>query len=179
MRTINKLNLLLKRVEDYLAYVACAAYLFMVISMSFDALGRYLFDNPIPGVYEFNIFYAFPIIVYLGLSYTYREKAHIAIDIIFDRVSEKKQDIMSITSSLLVSVVSFLLFVQTGGRFLKSYNINEVYVGIYDFPLYIGYLAIVIGFLFLFIRSGFDLFFLIYHKVRNGDTDKHSNIISE
>ena len=169
MRTIKKLDLLLKRVENLLAYIACAAYLFMVVSMSFDALGRYLFDNPIAGSYEINILYAFPMLVYLGLAYTYREKAHIAIDLVFDRASKKNQYIMSIISSLLVSVVAFLLFIQTGGRFLNSYNLNEVYVGVYNFPLYIGYLAVVIGFLFLFIRSAFELFLLIYQKGHKGD----------
>jgi len=141
----------------------------MVLSMSFDALGRYLFNNPIAGSYEINILYAFPMIVYLGLSYTYREKAHIAIDLIVDRVSEKYQYIMSIISALLVSVVAFLLLMQTGGRFLTAYNLNDVYVGVYNFPLYIGYLAVVIGFLLLFIRSGFDLFILIFQKVDKGD----------
>ncbi|MFZ7101426.1 MAG: TRAP transporter small permease [Peptococcaceae bacterium] len=169
MRTIKRLNLLLKRIENCLAYIASAAYLFMVVSMSFDALGRYLFNRPIPGTYEINIFYAFPIIVYLGLSYTYREKAHIAIDILVDRVSKKNQYIMSIISSLLVSVVSFLLFMQTGNRFLISFNKNEIYVGVYNFPLYIGYLVVVIGFLTLFIRSGFELLFLIYNRVRKDD----------
>jgi len=169
VRTIKKLDLLLKRVENFFAYIACAAYLFMVLSMSFDALGRYLFNNPIAGSYEINILYAFPMIVYLGLSYTYREKAHIAIDLLVDRVGEKSKYIMSIISSLLVFVVAFLLLIQTGGRFLTAYNLNDVYVGVYNFPLYIGYLAIVIGFLILFIRSGFDLVLLIYHKVRRGD----------
>lgn len=58
----------------------------MILSTTFDATSRYLFNNPIPGVFELNEV-LLVICAYMGLAWTQIERGHIRVTAVLMRVS--------------------------------------------------------------------------------------------
>ena len=68
----NSVENILGQCEKVLTYVAVLAIFIMMCLTSADAIGRYIFNSPITGAYEFTEKYLMLTAVYLGTSYTYR-----------------------------------------------------------------------------------------------------------
>ena len=65
-------------------YMAAAmiSIFFMMLSISADALSRYLFGSPITGQYEFTQFYLLVILVFMALPRTYVIGGHIRLNLL-------------------------------------------------------------------------------------------------
>lgn len=66
-------------VENLLLYASGGAAIVMMLLISADALARYLVDQPITGAYEITEEYLLPVLIFLGLSYSYRAQAHVRV----------------------------------------------------------------------------------------------------
>jgi len=78
------------RIAKILANVSVALLAIMLFLGVTDVLGRYLFNRPVTGTLEiFEIL--LPGIVLLSLAYTQLNKAHIRVELLFNRFSSRLQ----------------------------------------------------------------------------------------
>ncbi len=109
----------------------------MVVTTMIDTFCRYVFNMPIPGVIEFNET-MFPALVFLGLAYTQKEKGHILVTALLERLSSSTQRHLNYLALILATVVAAVIGVKTWEAAMYSHMIQEEYwAPIETFTLYI------------------------------------------
>jgi TRAP-type C4-dicarboxylate transport system permease small subunit len=69
-----------------LTVVAALATFGMMLLMTVDAAGRYLFNRPILAAYELTTNYLMVAVIFLALPYAYRQGANIRVTFLVDRL---------------------------------------------------------------------------------------------
>lgn len=85
--------------------------LFLMFITVFDVVGRYFFNNPIPGTFELTRI-ALVTTVFISLGFTQLEKVNISITFLFSRLPLKVQKILDVSNSLLSVILFSLVFWQ-------------------------------------------------------------------
>jgi len=75
--------------ERVLLGLATLALVVMMFVISFDALGRYLFDSPFKGSFEITSLFLMVMVVFATLSYNYGAKKHVRLDLFTSRLEER------------------------------------------------------------------------------------------
>lgn len=140
-----------RRIDTFMGYASAFLVMVIMVLVSADVVGRYFFNYPIAGTYEFSevllgliIFLAFPYVQYL--------KANIAIKILSDRYPPRASRVFNIFCLLLGTVTFGLVAIQGLVLFLSSWRVREISEGTIPFPIYPFKLFVPIGFGFLFLR---------------------------
>ncbi len=76
-----------KALSTYLSYVGSVALAAMMLLTTADVVGRYFFSAPVLGAYEITE-YLMLIIVFSFLALAQQEKAHINVDIVYNRLPQ-------------------------------------------------------------------------------------------
>jgi TRAP-type C4-dicarboxylate transport system permease small subunit len=87
-----------------LTVVAALATFSMMLLMTVDAAGRYLFNRPILAAYELTTNYLMVAVVFLALPYAYRQGANIRVTFLVDRLGPSPRLVID----HLVQVISIL-----------------------------------------------------------------------
>lgn len=80
---------LLSTIEKGLVAIATAALLLMMVSISFDALGRHVFNSPLRGNFELTSLYFVVILVFATLSANYAQGVHVRLDVVSNRLKRR------------------------------------------------------------------------------------------
>lgn len=80
---------LLSTIEKGLVAIATAALLLMMVSISFDALGRHVFNSPLRGNFELTSLYFMVILVFATLSANYAQGVHVRLDVVSNRLKRR------------------------------------------------------------------------------------------
>lgn len=75
---------LLGKLEACMHFLSCAAAFLLMLLISADAAGRYLFNAPVKGAYEITELYLMIAIVLFGFGTTQRTGGHVRITLLFD-----------------------------------------------------------------------------------------------
>ena len=115
-------------VEKWFNTLAMVIIVVMMLMVVTDVVGRYLFNSPLPGALEITELLMVGT-VYLALAYTQFVKAHISIDLLTTRYSQRNR-LMVETISLFVLLAFFSLLVWQGGNMAwHSWQIKEIAMG--------------------------------------------------
>jgi TRAP-type C4-dicarboxylate transport system permease small subunit len=87
-----------------LTVVAALATFGMMLLMTMDAAGRYLFNRPILAAYELTTNYLMVAVIFLALPYAYRQGANIRVTFLVDRLGPTPRLVID----HLVQVISIL-----------------------------------------------------------------------
>jgi TRAP-type C4-dicarboxylate transport system permease small subunit len=87
-----------------LTVVAALATFGMMLLMTVDAAGRYLFNRPILAAYELTTNYLMVAVIFLALPYAYRQGANIRVTFLVDRLGPTPRLVID----HLVQVISIL-----------------------------------------------------------------------
>ena len=87
-----------------LTVVAALATFGMMLLMTVDAAGRYLFNRPILAAYELTTNYLMVAVIFLALPYAYRQGANIRVTFLVDRLGPTPRLVVD----HLVQVISIL-----------------------------------------------------------------------
>jgi TRAP-type C4-dicarboxylate transport system permease small subunit len=87
-----------------LTVVAALATFSMMLLMTVDAAGRYLFNRPILAAYELTTNYLMVAVIFLALPYAYRQGANIRVTFLVDRLGPTPRLVID----HLVQVISIL-----------------------------------------------------------------------
>ena len=141
---VNKLSL-------WGAYLSSILLVSLVLLILTEIFIRYFFNTSTLIADEYSG-YLFLASVFLGLSYTFKENAHIRINILTSRMSEKSNRLIDIfAGTITIIVLSFALY-RTVLFTFDSYEMEMLSESVSQTPLYLTQLVMPLG-LSLFILS--------------------------
>ncbi len=130
--------------------VAIGAGLLAVIMllMTFDVIGRYIFKHPINGSDEL-VGLLLLCVAACAFSYTQKEKRHIRIDVIIDHIPRKLQLGFNVFNSLItlgmLSVITWQMFIAAR-KFVLNLQSGSAASEVLGIPWYPFLIILVIGF---------------------------------
>jgi TRAP-type C4-dicarboxylate transport system permease small subunit len=109
---------------DFLeVYLPTFIFFLLIMSVALEVFFRYVFDYPIPELFELSI-YTFIWTIYLGAALAKRYDQHIRFDIFYAKFPKKVRLIVDIFFDTLTSIVLFILFVPSIKYTIINYNIK-------------------------------------------------------
>ena len=99
--------------------------LILVLVVCFDVITRYVFKSSSVGVQEFE-WHLFAVIFLMGGAYTLKHEKHVRVDIIYSRLTEKKQAVINLIGAVLFLIPFCLLIINSSIDFVwNSFIIGE------------------------------------------------------
>jgi TRAP-type C4-dicarboxylate transport system permease small subunit len=99
------------KISRILMFISLGMMLMMMFLGGADVIGRYLFNNPIVGVFEITEILMAGI-VFFGLAYTQRVKGHVVVDFVYSRLPPKIKAVIEMLNTVLL----LCLFVMISWR---------------------------------------------------------------
>lgn len=72
----------LRFLEDAFAWLTCAALVAMMLLITLDAIGRYLFITIFPDVFHFTELYLMPMVIFFAMAWVQRERGHVNVTLL-------------------------------------------------------------------------------------------------
>jgi TRAP-type mannitol/chloroaromatic compound transport system permease small subunit len=102
------------RFADIIGYITAFTMVLMILNVFYDVIMRYFFKSGSIAMQEME-WHLFSVIILLGISYTLKEDGHVRVDLIYDRLNDKKK--------AMINMVGVVLFVFTN-CFINWYWFN-------------------------------------------------------
>ncbi len=151
----------LRRTLGYLetALMALAGFMLMVMlaTMTADAVGRYLFNKPLAGNFEFISFFAMVMLAFLALPKTYVMGGHVKLEIL-EPFLHKAPFRLSERLNALIALVAFgIIAVYAGAEAIEKIEARETTIGLVQLPIYISFVSFPIGCAVLCLRLALEV----------------------
>lgn len=121
--------------STYLSYIGNIALAAMMLLTTVDVVGRYFFSAPVLGAYEITE-YLMLITVFAFLALAQAEKAHINVDIVFNRLPDKLRFILErfnhVVCFLMMALVTWMGIHHTVD--IKATGEQSLLLKIPDYP---------------------------------------------
>jgi len=129
--------------------IVSAVFIFiLMLLISADVIGRYVFSRPLWGTFEVSesllVF-----IVFLGFGYTQYHKANIRVQILTNRMSPRVRPALDLFAHTLGLAMFALITYEAGRHAINAFQIGEESVGMVRVPLWPSRFAVPIGSFFL------------------------------
>lgn len=152
---------LIRRIEQVMMFIAVVCMVAIMLTVSGDALGRYLFRAPIPWAFEVVSYYLMIIITYFALSSTFQHGDHIGVDLVYNRFGRRGKAWARILGAAL-SIVLFALIAWGAWETMTSlFRRNAFLPGYIPWPAWLSHLPIPLGAAALVLRLAHHLVTLI------------------
>lgn len=125
--------------EYLLLAVAGLLLLAMMVLITGNAVGRYLFNEPIPGVLTATELYLLVGIVFLGLPYLQRKEGNIAVDIISKDFSDTRTALIKVVVRAIVLVLFLLILYEAALMTLDRLEQRATRTGLVPWPTYVSW----------------------------------------
>ena len=154
--------------EKWLNVISVSILTVMMLMVTANVFGRYIFNEPIESTLEFTEFFMVAI-VYMGLAYTQFLKANINIELLTSRLSGKKRSACDLVSYLACFAL-FALIVWHGTRmFIDSWEMREITMGTVELPVYPSKLLVPVGSLIVCVRFLIDIVEVVKTLIGRGN----------
>ena len=124
--------------------VSAACVLVLTVLVIADILGRYLFNSPVPMTYEIGSF-MMVFIVFLGLAYTQRMRAHIRVEFFTIRLSARTRAVLDIVASVLGLLLYATIVYQGFVWSWTSWQVGDYVAGLINIPRWPSQFAVPLG----------------------------------
>ena len=141
---VNKLGL-------WAAYLSGLVLVSLVLLVLTEIFIRYAFDMSTMIADEYSG-YLYLASIFLGLAYTFNEKAHIRINIVTSRLSKKANRLIDVIAGIISTLVLIFAFYRTVLFTYDSYDLEMLSEAVSETPLYLTQIIMPIG-IALFILS--------------------------
>jgi TRAP-type C4-dicarboxylate transport system permease small subunit len=157
------MNRILKLCNRVSSIISASLLFVMMILILSDVIGRFLFNNPIPGTIDFTrVFMA--AVVFLGLSYTEECRGHIRATAFISRLPAKVVHYMDVFASF-VGLILFLVIAWQGWIiFVESWSSGEYYPGIIQVPIYPARMLVFLGSILVCLQFIFNIIMSVSGK---------------
>ncbi|WP_078427817.1 TRAP transporter small permease [Alkalihalobacterium alkalinitrilicum] len=167
------LKTIINNIDRFLAVISSCALIALMLLVTANVLGRWLFSSPIVSTIEISSEYLMVIIVFLALSYTHSYKDHISVNIL----QQKFKGIWAKINRIIINVVGVTVcFTITYVYFLRTIEFYEksiVSSSLLAYPLYPVMLMIAVGTFLFGLRMLLELVEMILGKdVQEEDANK-------
>jgi TRAP-type C4-dicarboxylate transport system permease small subunit len=139
-----------------LSSVSAVCILLMILSTTIDTTARFLFNNPIPGMFELNEV-LLVICVYMGISWTQIKRGHIRVEVFVLKFSARNRYFLNIFAWSVALFFVGILCYQSFYGFLDSYRIREFRWGSVQMPIWWAKGLVPLGCLMLMIQLVLDI----------------------
>lgn len=132
-------------VVNLLTAIAAGLLVPMMFLVSADVVGRYIFNHPLPAVFEINSDFLMVLVVFFPLAYVHRRKEHVFITLFTDRMPAKVRAALE-TLSVFIGFVSYgLIGFYSLERAIMATAVREYTSGVIDVPIWLAKWIIPIG----------------------------------
>ena len=132
--------------------VAQVALFAMMLSISTDAAGRYLFDRPLQGSYEVTSLYFMVMLGFLGMPAVHARGGHIRLDMLHRLLARVPWRLTERLNALLAGAVFAFFAWHTAGEALEKFVNRDTTFGAVQLPLYWSYVWVPAGCALLALR---------------------------
>ncbi|WP_319548287.1 TRAP transporter small permease subunit [Desulfogranum marinum] len=123
---LNKVELLISRVVDFVGRCLAILLLLMVLNVSYDVMMRYLFHASSVGMQEME-WHLFAVIILFGVGVALKEEGHVRVDFLYDRLSKRKKAVINVLGTIFLLLPLALLILFGSIDFvLDAYNSGEI-----------------------------------------------------
>ena len=126
------------------AFGAAAIVVILMAMVVADIFGRKVLNKPVPMSYEVGAF-MLVFIVFMGLAYSQRQKAHIRVEILTLRMPPKIRAAMDLFAYTLGIAIYGLIFYETFKWSYHSFEIGEYVAGLVNIPKWPSQFAVAFG----------------------------------
>lgn len=124
MRTLRGLLQAIDKINEWIAKVLSWVVVVLIATTVYEVVRRYVFSSPTSWVFEFNYLIHGAYFMLLG-AYTYGVHGHVNVDILYARLSPRRQAALDLFTAPLFFFFMAMMF-WFGGRFaLTSYGFRE------------------------------------------------------
>lgn len=121
LRLENRIN----RFSDILGALAAVLFILLLLNVFFDVVMRYVFNDVSIGMQEME-WHLFATIFLISIPYALRHSGHVRVDVIFERLSPKRQAWVDLFGTLIFLLPFTLLVAYYGIDFAyESYELGE------------------------------------------------------
>lgn len=114
------------RINRILGKILSAVLLLMALNVFFDVIMRYFFHNSSVGMQEME-WHLFSIVILFGVSVALLDEAHVRVDFLYDRYTEKSKAVINIIGTIFFLLPLALLILFGSFDFVKdAYDIGEI-----------------------------------------------------
>ena len=150
---------ILRAFEFVFMRIAQLAMAIMMLGISADALGRYLFNTPLQGSFEFTSLYLMIIVTFLGMPATYTAGGMVRLEVLTGRLARVPGRIPArLNAGLGAAVFGFLAW-HAGLEAIDKFRAGDTTFGAVQFPLYWSYVWFPMGAALLAARLAFETLF--------------------
>lgn len=139
------------RLSGHSGFIAAMTVVMMMIVIFVEVVSRTLFNVSIPIGVEVGE-YLLAVVVYLGASYTLREKGHIKVDFVLKRFPTRSQKVLNLVTMLLTLVVTILLVWYGWHLIIESYTLGSKAWSVLHTPLFIPQIFMGVGIILLLMQ---------------------------
>ena len=152
MNIISKFD---KRLAEFAGWVVVV----MMLTISYDVAMRYIFGMPTTWSFEINR-YMLVMVVFFGGPWALPSGGHVAVDILINRLSEKRRALMNIITSIMAIAYMSVFFVESTAFTLDAWQGGVKSTEYLAWPLWPIRSFLVIGSFFL----GLEFLFKLIHN---------------
>lgn len=135
---------LLRKVPDFFGLLSALLIALIWIIMTAELVARNVFHSPILGVSEIAI-YLYVTAAYFGFSYTQKEKGHICVELLYDRLGQQTRRVVDVIAYLLCDALFLCFAVCIWRAFGESWAIKEIQLSAMKMPVYVLKFTIALG----------------------------------
>jgi TRAP-type C4-dicarboxylate transport system permease small subunit len=129
---------MIEKVTKWLHNIAEVILLLIMLWITFDVLGRWIFNKPITGTVDFTEL-GLSMVVFLSLAYTHLHNVNVTIDFVVEKFSEKVQWIFECVINVIITVVLSIVawsLLMNAQRLLNSNTVTaDLFLPVYLFVI--------------------------------------------
>ncbi|WP_271401799.1 TRAP transporter small permease [Salinicoccus roseus] len=134
---------LVVKLNEGLVYIAKGITMLMVLLITFDVLGRWIFNQPITGSVEL-VGFGLSMVIFLSIGYTHLYEEHISIEFLVDKLPEKVRYLIDGVINVVITVLMILIAGSLMWYVSRLYGSGTI-TGDLGIPIYIMALITVAG----------------------------------
>lgn len=142
---LNAIDRALSRIESVTDYLAASAMFLTMAIVVGEVIARYLLNAPLAWAYDVLTLYVMPAIFFFGLPGSYTRNAHIAVDILVQRLAPMPLAVTTLLVRLGALVLFACLFYFGAGYTLESYRAGDTFRGVLAFLAWPSALLVPVG----------------------------------
>lgn len=141
-----KIGRWLSKITDLMTILGGLAIALMMLHVTADVAGRYLFNMPMPGTITIVSHYYMIVAAFVPLAFAEQKNAHISVEVVTERLPKVVQKHLEGWALLLSAAVFALLAVRTWGEALSKHDISaSVVQGNASIPIWQTYYVLPVG----------------------------------
>ena len=125
LRVIDAISLLLMVVGGF-------ALMLMMVQVTADVIGKFVFNSPIPVTLEMVANYYMVAVVFLPLAAVERMEGNIHVELIYARLPRTAKRVLDVVSYMLFVWLIWLMTAGTWKVAIKKFNVGEFIMGSYS-----------------------------------------------